>query len=140
MIAGIDPGQRTGIAAIERGIIVHMSTSAPSAVRDILDRWYPRPSLVVFEDSRTNTVYPRRGQNPRAMLRIARSVGEIDQLCREIEETCARLGIECIGVSPHRKGRKLNAKEFAAVTGWYGRSNQHERDAAMCAFRYLGRP
>ena len=45
-----------------------------------------------------------------------------------------------IGVSPLRKGSKLTAARFAKVTGWQGRSNQHERDAAMCAFRYLGRP
>jgi len=134
LILGIDPGQKTGVAAIVDCVLDTMTTETPANVAPVLEEW--RPRLVIFEDSRRNTVYSRRGQNPRAMLRIARSVGEIDQLCREIESVCERLGIQCIGVSPQRKGRKLNAKQFAAVTGWTGRSNQHERDAAMVAWPY----
>ena len=75
-----------------------------------------RPSRVVFEDSRKQSAVFSRGANARATLKIARSVGEIDQLCRQIEALCARLDIECIGVSPLRKGSKLDAQRFAALT------------------------
>jgi len=134
VIVGIDPGQKTGIAVILDCVLGTMTTERPENVAPVLQEWMPR--LVIFEDSRRNTVYHRRGQNARTMLHIARSVGEIDQLCREIENTCERLGIKCIGVSPQRKGAKIKAGEFAAITGWQGRSNQHERDAAMVAWPY----
>ena len=135
---GIDPGKATGIAIYRDAALCELRTVAPAEIEALIVEH--APALVVFEDSRMQSPVFSRGTSPRAMLKIARNVGEIDQLCRQIEDMCKRLGIKCIGVSPHRKGRKLNAKEFAAVTGWNGRSNQHERDAAMCAFRYLGRP
>ena len=34
------------------------------------------------------------------------------------------------------KGSKLDAEAFGLVTGWEGKSNQHERDGAMVAWQY----
>ena len=107
---------------------------SPDQVAGVLEELAPR--LVVLEDSRQQSAVFARGANPRAMLKIARNVGEIDQLCRQIDELCKRMGIACLGVSPLRKGSKLSAARFCAMTGWAGRSNQHERDAAMCAYKY----
>ena len=42
-------------------------------------------------------------------------------------------------VGPKHKGAKLDAEQFAKVTGWTGSSNQHERDADMVAWQYRGR-
>jgi len=134
---GIDPGQRTGIAVYRDGALCELRTVSPDQLKQVLVE--VRPCMVVFEDSRGQSAVFSRGTNPRAMLKIARNVGEIDQLCRQIDELCRRMGIACVGVSPLRKGAKLSAARFCDVTGWSGRSNQHERDAAMCAFRYLGR-
>lgn len=137
-ILGIDPGQSTGIAILRGGSLVNLCTVSPADVEAVIAM--DRQQLVVFEDSRRNTVYQRKGQNPRAMLKIARSVGEIDQLCRDIERLCLSRHIEYIGVSPQRKGAKLNAERFAEITGWTKRCNQHERDAAMVAWPYRGAP
>ncbi len=73
-----------------------------------------------------------------AALKMARNVGEIDAWCRLIVATCADLGIDAHGISPKQKGAKLDAAQFAAKTGWCGKSNAHERDAAMCAWPYRG--
>lgn len=135
---GLDPGQRTGVAICRDGKLCELRTVSPADIEALIVEH--APALVVFEDSRMQSPVFSRGTNPRAMLKIARNVGEIDQLCRQIEDICKRLVVPRIGVSPLRKGSKLTAARFAKVTGWQGRSNQHERDAAMCAFRYLGRP
>ena len=135
---GLDPGQRTGVAICRDGKLCELRTVSPADIEALIVEH--APALVVFEDSRMQSPVFSRGTSPRAMLKIARNVGEIDQLCRQIEDICKRLVVPRIGVSPLRKGSKLTAARFAKVTGWQGRSNQHERDAAMCAFRYLGRP
>jgi len=134
MIIGIDPGQRTGIAVYRDGALIELRTVSPEQIAGVLIEL--APELVVLEDSRQQSAVFSRGANPRAMLKIARNVGEIDQLCRQIDELCKRMGIACLGVSPLRKGSKLSAARFREITGWAGRSNQHERDSAMVAWPY----
>lgn len=56
--------------------------------------------------------------------------------CRLITSVCGELGIACHGISPKGKGAKVDAAEFARLTGWLASSNQHARDAAMVAFPY----
>lgn len=51
---------------------------------------------------------------------------------------CAKLEIPAHGISPTRKGAKVDAERFAAITGWEGSSNEHTRDAAMVAWPYRG--
>ena len=73
-------------------------------------------------------------QNPR-------NVGEIDAWCVLIETLCASLGIACFGLAPSAKagsahGAKIDAATFSRLTGWAGRSNQHQRDAAMIAWSF----
>ena len=133
-VIGVDPGVVTGVAIFRGGRLDQFITT-DHADALLLVR-VQRPELVVLEDSREGPLYARDGVSGRAMSRIARSVGEIDQRCREIEDLCKREGIEIICVSPRGKGRKLNAAEFAALTGWTGRTNQHVRDAVMVAWPY----
>lgn len=134
MIIGIDPGQRTGVAVYRDGALIELRTVSPDQIAGVLEEL--APELVVFEDSRKQSAVFIRGTNARSMLKIARNVGEVDQLCRQIEALCDRMRIACVGVSPLRKGAKLSAARFCAMTGWPGRSNQHERDAAMVAWPY----
>lgn len=133
-IIGIDPGKRTGIAIYLDGELLSLFTVNPMEIENVLIGWgWP---TVVFEDSRMQSPVFPRGTSPRVMLKIARNVGEIDHLCAEIEALCKRLEFDAVGVSPQRKGRKLNADQFKEITGWARRSNQHERDAAMVAYPY----
>ena len=133
-LIGIDPGKNTGIAIYRAGELHQLHTLTPDMIESLLVR--VRPDLVVFEDSRKQSPVFSRGVSARATLKIARNVGEVDMLCRQIEDTCRRHGLESVGVSPLRKGAKVNAKRFAVVTGWTRRCNKHERDAAMVAHPY----
>lgn len=133
-LIGIDPGKQTGIAVYHGGVLVQLRTVSPSEVAEVLSA--SGPTRVIMEDSRLQSAVFNRPVSQRAMLKIARNVGEVDQICRRIEAVCETAGIELVRVSPQRKGAKLNAARFKEITGWAGRSNQHERDAAMCAHPY----
>ena len=137
IVMGIDPGQATGTALYRDGALRALRTVAPveiqALIREVL------PDVVVYEDSRLQSrVWTAGKARAAAGMKIARDVGRIDAWCELIEATCKPLQIACHGVSPKGKGAKLDAAQFRRATGWDGRSNQHERDAAMCAFRYRG--
>ena len=133
-LIGIDPGKNTGVAIYRSGALHQLRTLSPDMIEALLVR--VRPDLVVYEDSRKQSHVFSRGVSARATLKIARNVGEVDMLCRQIEDMCRRHGLDSLGVSPLRKGAKVDAERFAVVTGWTERSNQHERDAAMVAHPY----
>ena len=134
VIMGIDPGSNTGIAIYRDGALFDLLTIEPHQLAETIAAIYP--ARVVFEDSRLQSHTWKRGVNNAAQLKIARDVGQIDAWCRLIVATCARLGIAAHGISPKNKGSKLNAEQFAALTGWTGRSNEHSRDAACVAWQF----
>lgn len=130
-VRGIDPGVDTGVAEYRNGKLTALFTVRPWKH---LDGWLtPENSdFVAFEDSRQMGMFRKLG---------ARQVGEIDAWCRMIEAICKERGVEYVAVSPKQKGKKVNAEMFREITGWTGRTNQHERDAAMVAwpFRLSGK-
>ena len=136
IVIGIDPGQSTGVAMFDKGKLQHLGTLTP----DQLEPWLSqhRPALVIFEDSRKTgkTFTAAKARSMAAALKIARNVGEIDRLCKDIEAMCKRLDIECYGVAPLAKGKKVKADRFGLLTDWKERSSQHARDAAMVAWPY----
>lgn len=134
IIIGIDPGASTGVAVFQDGELWKLETIAPHQISGYLVAG--RPSRVVFEDSRLTSFMFTTVKSRAAALKMARNVGEIDAWCRLIVAVCADLGITAHGISPQGKGKKLNAAQFAAATGWTGKSNQHERDGAMVAWPY----
>jgi len=136
LILGIDPGANTGIAAFQDGALQWLRTIEPHAIEHLLRS--AAPARVVFEDSRLEkrAWNAREKRNYGAALATARSLGQVDAWCSLIEAVCAGLHIPAHGISPTAKGAKLDAGAFALVTKWAGRSNQHERDAAMVAWPY----
>lgn len=133
-ILGIDPGSKTGVAVFDDGELIELRTVTTSGIDDLIR--ITMPDRVIFEDSRLQSHVWNRGVSARAVSRIARSVGQVDAFCSAIARVCGTAGIPYHGISPRQKGRKLSANDFRSVTGWNGRSNQHERDAAMCAWRF----
>lgn len=133
---GIDPGANTGIASYVDGKLAGLQTIAPHQLERLI-RWR-MPSRVIFEDSRlqSNVFSAKSNLTVAARLKVARDVGEIDAWCSLITAVCAELSIPAHGVSPAGKGAKLNATQFASVTGWTDKSNEHNRDAAMVAWKY----
>lgn len=134
MIVGIDPGINTGIARFERGALVTLATCEPYRVRDFISG----AKRVIFEDSRLISHVYTTAPSRAAALKMARNIGEIDAWCKLIVSVCDDLGIPAHGISPKTKGAKLDAAQFEAMTGWTGKSNQHERDAACVAWTYRG--
>ena len=134
MIIGIDPGQNTGVATFSNGQLVSLGTIEP--IRLFAQIRVPGITRVVFEDSRLQSKVWLKNWNHATALKMARNIGEIDASCKLIIAICAELRIDCHGISPRQKGAKLDAKQFQAVTGFKGQSNQHERDAAMVAWPY----
>lgn len=133
-ILGIDPGANTGLAGFDGGALVWLRTIEPHSIEHFLR--HHAPTRVVFEDSRLESKVWTTAGSRAAALKIARNVGQIDAWCSLITAICADLSIPAHGISPTAKGAKLGAEGFAMATGWQGRSNQHERDAAMVAWPY----
>ena len=135
MILGIDPGAKTGVAIYREGCLQVLETTDTLAVCGMIKA--TKPKLVVIEDSTVQSfVFTAPGVRHAAALKVARNIGEIDGYCKLIKQACAELKIECRSVSPKGKGQKLDAARFKILTGWPEASNQHERDAAMVAWRF----
>jgi len=134
VILGIDPGQSTGIAVYQGGVLTSLRTIAPLEIGNAISG----ASRVIYEDSRLISHMFNTVPNRAAALKMARNVGQIDAWCSLIVAVCEQLGIPAHGISPKQKGAKLNAQQFAKLTGWVGKSNQHERDGAMVAWPYRG--
>lgn len=132
IIVGLDPGASTGVATFSNGALIALQTCQPHQIRDAING----ADRVVFEDSRLTSFMFTTVKSRAAALKMARNVGEIDAWCRLITSLCEVAGIPAHGISPQGKGAKLNVAQFAAATGWTNRSNSHERDAAMVAWKY----
>lgn len=134
LLLGIDPGQKTGVAIFTNGALTELRTTTPNGVAAVLDEL--QPERVVFEDSRLTKATWGRGVSPAALRKIARNVGQIDAWCSQLVDLCAVRGIVAHGISPKGKGAKLTGEKFMRLTGYAGRTNQHQRDAAMVAWPY----
>jgi predicted RNase H-like nuclease (RuvC/YqgF family) len=135
MIIGIDPGAKTGVAIYHEGKLAELRTM--NALK--LFAWIPdeSPFLVIIEDSTlTSYIFTAPGVPHRVALNVARKVGEVDAHCKLIKQVCGDFDIPYRSISPKDKGKKIDAKEFERMTGWTKQSNQHERDAAMVAWRF----
>ena len=135
-ILGIDPGANTGVATYIGGKLAHLDTIAPVDIAARIE--LARPARVVFEDSRLESYVWSQIKSRPAALKMARNVGEVDAWCKLIVAVCAKFDIPAHGISPKGKGAKVGAEQFARITGWDKRCNEHERDAAMVAFPYRG--
>jgi len=132
-VIGIDPGVNTGVALFTNGKLLSLQTIQPIDIQDCVKRSFA--DLIVFEDSRLQSAVWIPSASKAVANNIARKIGQVDALCSLIEETCNRYEIKFMRVSPKEKGGKINAEDFNKITGWSGRSNQHERDAAMVAWQ-----
>lgn len=132
-VVGIDPGVNTGTALYTNGTLLLLQTIEPIDIQTFI--LTSHADLFVFEDSRLQSAVWVPSKNKAVANNIARKIGQVDALCSIIQETCERWDIKYMRVSPKAKGGKMNAATFKLHTGWEGKSNQHERDAAMVAWQ-----
>jgi hypothetical protein len=128
----IDPGVTCGLAFFEGGELSQLESGRPvDAIRQIGD-W--GPEIVVMEDARlTKHIWHGSGvagSQARAKA-IGANVGMNRGIGLVIIQVCEMRGLKTICISPNQKGAKVGADQFRQLTGWSGKSNQHERDAAM---------
>ena len=135
MLLGIDPGTQCGMAAFTDGRLTGLwSCSGLSMLRYLCEADI---SQIVMEDSRLQSfVWNATGKTRSPAMKVARSVGSVDRLCSLIEEAALSRDIPLLSVSPLDKGSKVRAEAFREITGWEGKTNQHERDAAMTSWKY----
>jgi hypothetical protein len=139
IILGVDPGTKTGVATFIDGSLHQIQTMSHADLIKLLVEGTinGRVTAVVYEDSTLQKhVWHRTGLTAPAMMRVARSVGMVDGMCREIYRVCGEQGIPTAPLSPLNKGSKLSAGQFKQHTGWQPRTNQHGRDAAMVAWSH----
>lgn len=129
---GIDPGKTTGLAIAENGVLQSLESTdfwgAFYTVKHFIEICkynadFEKDVLVVIEVPTTKANWHGAG--------ASHNVGRV---CRESEllaEGIKRLGATVI--TQHPQG-KLNQKQFARITGWTKRTNQHCRDAAMMVY------
>jgi len=135
-VLGIDPGAHTGVATYIGGKLHSLQTIEPHRLPEVIRT--AGAKRVIFEDSRLQSHAWTTVKSRPAALKMARNVGEVDAWCKLIVAVCGDLGIPAHGISPKGKGAKLNAVQFAKMTGWSARSNEHERDAASVSWMYRG--
>ena len=138
-VISIDPGLNTGIAIYEDGKLTELLTIEPINLTDMLSHYCGEPVFIAFEDSRLQSHIWIPSQSKGVAANIARKVGMVDAWCYMIERLCESYDIAYMRVSPKAKGEKLTSAQFQAITKWPGKSNQHERDAAMVAWQFRSR-
>ena len=132
-IVGLDPGVHTGMAIWSRTDrrLVDVQTTTITAAMSMVKMMHDFGSLhsVVFEDARLRTWFGTKGRE------ALQGAGSIRRDCSIWEEVLSGLtGVPFKPVSPQSKGAKLNAAQFAKLTGWTGRTSEHSRDAGMLVF------
>lgn len=133
---GIDPGVNTGVAVWDRaaGMLVIVDTGTITEVMEAVKLWsFDRDFKVFFEDARQRRWIPDTRDLGREMGR-RQGAGSVKRDCQIWEDFCRENGIPYEAVAPQRNRTKLSAGEFASLTGWKRRTNEHGRDAAMLVF------
>ena len=135
-VIGIDPGVNMGLAIYENAKLVELMTIEPIGLAEIFSIYAGDPLFVAFEDSRLQSHVWVPSQSKGVAANISRKIGMVDAWCYMIERYCEAWDIAYMRISPKAKGEKLNAQDFNRITHWEGKSNQHERDAAMIAWQF----
>jgi hypothetical protein len=128
-VIGIDPGVHTGYAewdAAARRLLVVTTMKIHAALWSVLEAHRAGDlSHVVFEDARLRTWF---GDAGRETLMGAGSVRRDSTIWSEF---LGDAGIPFRAISPKQKGAKYDAQQFARLTGWKERTNEHGRDAGL---------
>ncbi|MBV2128178.1 hypothetical protein [Arsukibacterium indicum] len=138
---GIDPDMiASGLAVVEaKGILKLQSVKLPDLISTIQAVGKPGEVVIKLENPEANKglFASRANKNKGVSIAIAMSVGKCQATAHHVQELLIAAGYTVKMVTPLKGPLKRQAKDDAAyfnkVTGWTGRSNQDQRDAALIA-------
>lgn len=129
LIIGIDPDlEKSGVAVLGQSLELKNLTFAQTV--ELFRSRQDEIKKVVIEAGWLNKKANFRYSNSKAVSeQIARRVGLNHAAGILIAEMAKECGLAVVLVKPTRT--KLKAEDFNRITGWQGRTNQEQRDAAM---------
>ena len=126
---GIDPGTHTGVAVWDtrEGKFLSLETLPIHRALQEVYNWRQRPAeiQVVFEDARQRRWYGKESNDK------LQGAGSVKRDSKIWEEFCTDNHIPFEAEPPRPGLTKWNAKYWANVIGWKGRTSEHARDAAL---------
>ena len=127
---GIDPGTTTGVAVVDvmtKKYTLVTSTSILQAM-EIIDGLTQTYQVKLFIENPNTWIPFRNSQNNANKLQGAGSIKRDYAIWLEY---CKLRNIAFEPVTLHSAIKKIDAKRFALLTGYKGKTNSHGRDAAM---------
>lgn len=151
ILIGVDPGSITGVCVWnpEREKILDMQSMSHIKFmewvvtgKEVYDMVVaienPNLNQPVFMTKEEKDLIQGCGDFPakdialRILLRRAQNIGMNKQIAKTLMEFMESKGISFVPIRPFRK--KMDAEQFRNLTKWEGRTNQHNRDAAILVF------
>ncbi len=129
VVIGIDPGKTTGIAISRNGKLVSVFDSDFWGCVSTLKAY--ESATVIIELPSTKHVWHNEAVNKRAVQRTGVNVGSC---IREAELLIKWLSLNERNYIIQRPQGKKTADQFAKITGWTKRTNQHQRDAGILCY------
>ena len=132
LIIGIDPDlEKSGVAILGQSLELKNLTFSETV--NLFRSQQDQIKKVVIEAGWLNKKSNfRYGHSKNAGERIAKNVGENHATGKLLAEMAKECGLAVVLVRSTRT--KLNAEQFNCITGWQGRTNQEQRDAALLIF------
>ena len=141
---GIDTGVNTGMAvwdSKERKFKEIETVKIHVAMKTVADyiSVYGRDNVVVkVVDARQRRWYGREADfmSREAESKKFQGVGSVKRDCTIWEDYLKDAGVRFHMIAPKDNITKMDADKFRNLTGWAGRTNEHNRDAAMLVFGF----
>lgn len=141
VIIGIDPGKHTGFAVWSRKMqslnLGMFDFWGLIKTLELMNNLYQRKMFVRIEDPNQNPAMhwnQHKAGSINNAANIAQKVGMNKRDAQLIMEFLEKNGIPFEAVKPTKT--KLKADEFKKITGYQGKTNEHNRDAGMLCYKY----
>ncbi|SEG21042.1 hypothetical protein [Marinobacterium lutimaris] len=143
---GIDPDQeKCGVGIANGAKLVDMKALHLFELMTLIDQYVEAGAKFVVEDVElAKPTFPKNfGKKPLTPVqkqkireKISQDVGRVKCLGRLVVAYLKQAGADYVAIKPlggYAKQTKKDAALFNRITGWTGRSNEDQRDAAMLA-------
>ncbi|MFA5127310.1 MAG: hypothetical protein WC465_04945 [Patescibacteria group bacterium] len=130
-IIAIDPGLKTGIAIMQQNVFLDIFTTDFWGCIEIIDN--NKTAMFVLEKPNTNHVWHKKIGSANYSASIGLRVGSVIREAQLIERHLLLRTANFVLTTPAGKSTATN---FKNITGYEGRTNQHERDAGLMAWTY----